>query len=249
MATGSVRISVYWSYFKAAGGISFLILFFLSYVLMFSADVANSWWLMVWSGASEAPPCPGANVTLGNAAMFYTDSYGEGQINPSPFVATIMSLPTAGIKITGEAADPVDVMYYIKYYALFGFLTMLANNFNLVIQLVHGIRAARNLHSNLLKSVLGAPMRFFETTPIGRIINRFSKGKGSYLMIDINGCDMQVMAMIGAFVQCLFQIANIMIIVCAVTPLFFVFICPARLFTNLLTTSSCSLLLRRVCVS
>jgi hypothetical protein len=40
---------------------------------------------------------------------------------------------------------------------------MLANNFNLVIQLVHGIKAARNLHSNLLKSVLGAPMRFFET--------------------------------------------------------------------------------------
>lgn len=44
MSTGSVRWSVYWSYFKAAGGLTFLFFFGLSYVVMFGADVANSWW-------------------------------------------------------------------------------------------------------------------------------------------------------------------------------------------------------------
>jgi hypothetical protein len=102
--------------------VSFLTLFLLSYVFMFGADVANSWWLMVWSGASEAPPCPGADGSSGNAALFYSDSFNEGQLNPSPFIATIMSLPSVvPVEIMGgETSSPVDVMYYIKFYALFG---------------------------------------------------------------------------------------------------------------------------------
>lgn len=53
----------------------------------------------------------------------------------------------------------------------------------------------RLLHSQLLTKVLGAPMRFFEITPIGRILNRFSK--------DISGVDMSVMSALGMFIQCI----------------------------------------------
>lgn len=35
--------------------------------------------------------------------------------------------------------------------------------------------AARKFHERLVKAVLHSPIRFFDTTPIGRIINRFSK--------------------------------------------------------------------------
>lgn len=38
-----------------------------------------------------------------------------------------------------------------------------------------GIRAARILHIDLLTSILRVPQAFFDTTPLGRIINRFSK--------------------------------------------------------------------------
>ena len=38
-----------------------------------------------------------------------------------------------------------------------------------------GVRASRTLHSVLLRHVLRLPMTFFDATPMGRIVNRFSK--------------------------------------------------------------------------
>jgi ABC-type multidrug transport system fused ATPase/permease subunit len=38
-----------------------------------------------------------------------------------------------------------------------------------------GLRASTTLHQALLKRILGAPMSFFDVTPIGRIVSRFSK--------------------------------------------------------------------------
>ncbi|KAM8974245.1 ATP-binding cassette sub-family C member 9 isoform 2-T2 [Pelodytes ibericus] len=37
-----------------------------------------------------------------------------------------------------------------------------------------GLTAATNLHDNLLKKIILAPIRFFDTTPLGLILNRFS---------------------------------------------------------------------------
>lgn len=37
------------------------------------------------------------------------------------------------------------------------------------------IHAARTLHRSMLVRLLRAPMSFFDTTPVGRILNRFSQ--------------------------------------------------------------------------
>ena len=46
------------------------------------------------------------------------------------------------------------------------------------------MRAASNIHTLLLKKVSRCPMRFFDKTPLGRIMNRFSK--------DMDECKLQV---------------------------------------------------------
>jgi ABC-type multidrug transport system fused ATPase/permease subunit len=47
-----------------------------------------------------------------------------------------------------------------------------AQGIGLAICLMQG---AANLHNSAVSAVMKSPMAFFDTTPVGRIINRFSK--------------------------------------------------------------------------
>ena len=66
-------------------------------------------------------------------------------------------------------------VFYLSIYAAssvaLGFFTFFRSYFLAKF----GVRASDNLHQNLLKSILSAPMSFFDTTPTGRILSRFSK--------------------------------------------------------------------------
>lgn len=60
------------------------------------------------------------------------------------------------------------------------------------------LRAAQVTHNYLLKRILRAPMEFYDQTPIGRIINRFSK--------DVEAVDSDLPATLRAFSACLFGV-------------------------------------------
>lgn len=57
-----------------------------------------------------------------------------------------------------------------------------------------GLRAARILHDQLFSAMLHSPMRFFDVTPIGRILNRFSK--------DMDAMDVLLAQSFGYVVSC-----------------------------------------------
>ncbi|KAG8365655.1 hypothetical protein BUALT_Bualt18G0128600 [Buddleja alternifolia] len=69
-------------------------------------------------------------------------------------------------------------IFYNMVYSLLSFgqvLVTLANSFWLIISSLY---AAQRLHNAMLDSILRAPMVFFHTNPLGRIINRFAKDLG-----------------------------------------------------------------------
>lgn len=72
---------------------------------------------------------------------------------------------------------------------------------SLIVLMYAALSAAKNLHSPLLNNILHSPLSFFDTTPLGRILNRFAK--------DIEGVDMWLPMNFRHFASCIIQVCRL----------------------------------------
>uniref|UniRef100_A0A4X2LLY1 ATP binding cassette subfamily C member 3 n=1 Tax=Vombatus ursinus TaxID=29139 RepID=A0A4X2LLY1_VOMUR len=103
-------------------------------------------------------------------------------------------------------------------YAALGILQgifVMMSSFTLAIG---GIQAARTLHNNLLANKMHSPQFFYDTTPSGRILNRFSKD--IYVIDEV--IPPTILMLLGTF----FNSASTLVVIMSSTPLFVVVILP-----------------------
>jgi len=86
------------------------------------------------------------------------------------------------------------------------------------IFMVRSIAAAKTLHQKMLHSVIRSPMSFFDTTPIGRIVNRFSA--------DTDTIDNDLPVTIQKWLECVFRVFSTIIVISYSTPIFTAMIVP-----------------------
>lgn len=86
---------------------------------------------------------------------------------------------------------------------------------------IGGIFASRRLHLDLLQNVLRSPMSFFERTPSGNLVNRFSK--------ELDTVDSMIPQVIKMFMGSLFSVIGAVIIILLATPIAAVIIPPLGL--------------------
>ncbi|XP_075422206.1 multidrug resistance-associated protein 1-like isoform X3 [Ascaphus truei] len=96
--------------------------------------------------------------------------------------------------------------------AVFGYSTTVS---------VGGVLASRYLHMDLLHNVLRFPMSFFERTPSGNLVNRFSK--------EIDTIDSTIPQIIKMFMGSLFNVVGACIVILIATPIAAVIIPPLGL--------------------
>ncbi|KAJ2784237.1 hypothetical protein H4R18_001225 [Coemansia javaensis] len=83
-----------------------------------------------------------------------------------------------------------------------------------LVELVGSIRAARAYHERLFERVVNAVPRFFDKTPIGRVISRFSR--------DMRTIDGTIIGLVVSLGMQLVQVASVFVIISSVVPPFVV---------------------------
>ncbi|KAJ1309716.1 hypothetical protein OPQ81_006481 [Rhizoctonia solani] len=71
--------------------------------------------------------------------------------------------------------ERVDVPFYLAVYGIVCGIGMVIYSSAFVIHVLGSVRASRRIHDRLVRSVLGAPLRWLDSTPIGRVIARFTQ--------------------------------------------------------------------------
>ncbi|KAJ1831821.1 Transporter of the ATP-binding cassette (ABC) [Coemansia sp. RSA 2711] len=110
------------------------------------------------------------------------------------------------------AHGKVDLGYFIGVYVLIALVSVLIILGRSLLQFWSSLKASKVLHERLLHTVLRAPVRFFDTTPVGRLINRFSK--------DMETIDQSLSSSLAIFVTELTASLAILVVISVITPTF-----------------------------
>lgn len=123
------------------------------------------------------------------------------------------------LKVWADAGEleggPTHTLFY--YVGIYGLISVSVCIFAVVRSIsstqFSAIRASRVLHNDMANAVLRAPMEFFETTPLGRITNRFAS--------DISLVDQNLQFILSFFIRnCLNYVTTVIILSYSMPPFF-----------------------------
>ncbi|XP_010051984.2 ABC transporter C family member 12 [Eucalyptus grandis] len=95
--------------------------------------------------------------------------------------------------------------FYTLIYTLLSFGQVTVTLTNAYWLIISSLSAAKTLHDSMLRSILRAPMLFFHTNPVGRIINRFAK--------DLGDIDNNVPRFVNLFVGRLYHLLSTFVLI------------------------------------
>lgn len=214
---GVVRLAVYSAYWRAVGScLSPLVL--LSLLLMQASRNTSDWWLSYWISHSHN----GHN----SSAQLHMD---RTETSPLLLDARFLLSVADGFQKSGNGSLPEtdltdaedNVSFYLTVYGSLAGANSLFTLMRAFFFAYGGICAAQVLHRQLLASVLKAPVAFFDTTPIGRIINRFSS--------DLYAIDDSLPFQLNIFLAQIFGILGVLVITCYGLPWFMLCLAPLGL--------------------
>ncbi|GFR18764.1 multidrug resistance-associated protein 1, partial [Trichonephila clavata] len=103
-------------------------------------------------------------------------------------------------------------------YGLIGLAQSLSTLIATIILAIASTRASVRFHVSMLWSVLRSPMEFFDTTPMGRILNRFGK--------DINTVDVNIPSRLQNLITVTIAVIGSFLVIITTHPIFIVIMIP-----------------------
>ncbi|GAA5929198.1 hypothetical protein JCM1841_006231 [Sporobolomyces salmonicolor] len=134
-----------------------------------------------------------------------------------------------------ETGDNGNVFFYLTIYGIIGSSASIAMFINgILLYSLCVIRSAKIMHDRMFNAVIRSPMLFFETTPLGTILNRFSR--------DIDVIDSALARVFGGFFRTLAGVFGMVAVISSSAPAFLLILAPVlfiykRIQTYYLATS------------
>jgi ABC-type multidrug transport system fused ATPase/permease subunit len=156
---GTSKQSVYIEYFRC--GANLCVVFVIGVMFLLAQIVASitDWWMAYWTTQEELRLFYETQISLGTQTM---DSNSTLEDKYQANLQGIISTKTYLYVYTGIVAM-LFTFTIIRSFAFYKFC----------------MRCSSSLHNSMFNSIIHTSMRFFDTNPSGRIMNRFSKDMGS----------------------------------------------------------------------
>ena len=224
-ATGSVNIKVIKMYLVAMGPWHYWLLALAAFGLQQVGSVACNVWIRSWANryirTIQDVDSMAAGTELNTTshlrgAAFSSSSFSSSTFSSgTPFWSLTPSFKSpSSINVLAASDTKIDAWYYLTIYALLSV-------FYVFISLVRegyifwgSLRASRTIHTRVLESVSRAKLQFFDTTPLGQLMNRFSK--------DVEAIDQDVAPVAVGVLGCLFSMISIVVLISVITPGFLI---------------------------
>lgn len=158
---GAVQRHVYYTYLKDSGGWPFWLIALAIFSFVQVLTVGRSWWLKIWTGDEIAEQ--------GDDMHIYNHSREHGM------AYTVGIQQTSIHSVSGPSIQSHhDMMFYLGIYVALAVISALIGTFKFYYMYLGSIQASRKLFAKLNFVVLRAPLRWLDTVPVGRVLNRFT---------------------------------------------------------------------------
>ncbi|SCZ89011.1 BZ3500_MvSof-1268-A1-R1_Chr1-1g00891 [Microbotryum saponariae] len=171
---GAVSAKVYLMYLRAMGGFRIacvsLSLFVLAHLSEIAVSLALRWWSSSYDHHRDVSTSAHIMSTLAMSANRWASLIQTVK-------HTLLWAPTSssGMSISSLAQEQHSTDYWMKVYCVLVVINLVLYGGRVFFFLWRGIIASRIIYETLVIRILRAPIRFFDSTPQGRILNRLSK--------------------------------------------------------------------------
>jgi ABC-type multidrug transport system fused ATPase/permease subunit len=207
-AVGAVKWAVMKIYLLSMGHWGFWIVAAVVFTLQQLSGVASSVWIRQWSNQYSTEEAPAVTFNMNS------HSYASQSVSPTYF-ASIASYarPNSTLAVLSDSTGVNDSYYLIglAIIALAGAMSALVRDLWIFFG---SLTASWKLHHRLMNSVTGAKFKFFDVTPLGQMMNRFSK--------DLEAVDQEVAPTAIGVMTCALGIVVTVVLIAAITPGFLI---------------------------
>lgn len=213
-ATGAVKWSVMKMYLGSMGSPWFWVVAATIFVSQQASDVAKTLWIREWAnqyttGVSSVSVSTGSHI------------YGTQSFAPTTYMVSLSTHVKDQLAKNGNATaldivvnPEVNVQYYLAVLAVIGLAGSLMAFLRDLWIFFGSLTASTKIHRRLVGAITRAKFRFFDVTPLGQMMNRFSK--------DMEAVDQEVAPIAIGIMSCALGITVTVVIIASITPGFLI---------------------------